>query len=469
MQKMWDGRFSKASSTLLEEFNASIEFDRRLYKEDIRGSIVHATMLSRQDIISEAEKNLIIDGLEKIQDEIESGLFSFHIKDEDIHMAIEKRLIELVGDIGKKLHTARSRNDQVAVDFRMFALSSQEELIFLALDLAKALLARSKEHLHTIMPGMTHLQHAQPISFAYHLLAYVSMIKRDIERFSSSINRNNYSPLGCAALAGTTYPTDREFLSQNLGFRAPTINCLDTVSDRDFVLEGLFNISTLMMHLSRLSEELIIWSSYEFKFVEISDEYATGSSIMPQKKNPDIPELIRGKVGRCYGNLISLLTVMKALPLAYNKDTQEDKEPFFDSVDTANISLRILKEVIDTMKVNKENMKKATKVGHLTATDLADYLVKAKNIPFREAHSITGKAVALAEKEEKDVCELSLEELKSIDDRIDEDALLHLLPKNSMESRNSEGGTSSNQVERQILYFEKWIKDFESENRKVEA
>lgn len=460
MQKLWEGRFSKASSSILEEFNASITFDNRLYKEDIRGSIVHASMLAKQGIIDDSERNLIIEGLLKIEKEIEEGSFTFHIRDEDIHMSIEKRLIELIGDTGKKLHTARSRNDQVAVDFRMYALKEQRVVCDLIVKLADTLLKKAEESIDVIMPGMTHLQHAQPINFGYHLLAYVSMLKRDVDRFISSIDRNNYSPLGCAALAGTTYPTDREYLAKELGFKAPTINCLDSVSDRDFVLEALFNISTLMMHLSRLSEELIIWSSYEFRFIEISDEYATGSSIMPQKKNPDVPELIRGKTGRCYGNLVSMLTVMKALPLAYNKDTQEDKEPLFDSIDTAKISLTILERVIESMSVNKEKMMEASLIGHLTATDLADYLVKAKNIPFREAHSITGKAVAFAERANKDVSMLTIKELKEIDSRIDGDALLHLLPKNSMESRNSLGGTSTNQTKSQIAYFKEWIESF---------
>jgi len=457
MQKLWEGRFSKGSSSLLEEFNASITFDNRLYKEDIKGSIVHASMLAKQGVISEPECGLIIEGLRKIEQEIEDGSFTFHIKDEDIHMSIEKRLIELTGDIGKKLHTARSRNDQVAVDFRIYVLKEQKMLVSLILELAETLIKKAQTGIDVVMPGMTHLQHAQPINFGYHLLAYVAMLKRDVERFIGSIKRNNYCPLGCAALAGTTYPTDREYMANELGFIAPTINCLDTVSDRDFVLEALFNISTLMMHLSRLSEELILWSSYEFKFIEISDEYATGSSIMPQKKNPDVPELIRGKTGRCYGNLFNLLTVMKGLPLAYNKDTQEDKEPLFDSVDTAKVSLKILSALIESMSINKQNMENASQIGHLTATDLADYLVRAKNIPFREAHSITGKAVALAEKLQKDVSLLSIDELREIDSRIDEDALLHLLPKNSMESRNSLGGTSTNQTESQILYFKEWI------------
>ncbi|WP_281951123.1 argininosuccinate lyase [Nitrosophilus kaiyonis] len=461
MAKMWSGRFEKESSKLLDEFNASLMFDKELYKEDIEGSIAHAKMLNKQGILTDEEKNKIIEGLRTIEKEIEEGKFKFDISDEDIHMAIEKRLTQLIGDAGKKLHTARSRNDQVALDFRLYVQKNNKIIIDLLFDLIKTLLDISKKHKNTILPGMTHLQHAQPISFAYHMLAYASMFKRDIERFNSSYERNNYSPLGCAALAGTPHPIDRNFTAKELGFKAPTINCLDTVSDRDFALEILFNIATLMMHISRLAEEMIIWSSYEFKFITISDDYATGSSIMPQKKNPDVPELLRGKTGRAYGNLISLLTVMKGLPLAYNKDMQEDKEGVFDSVKTAKISIKILNEVLKTMKINEENMYSAAKIGHLTATDLADYLVQKCNIPFREAHFITGRAVALAESKNKDISDLSYEELKSIDNRIKEDVTQYLKLEHSMNARDSFGGTSLNQVEKQIDYFEKWLNGFQ--------
>ena len=377
-------------------------------------------------------------------------------------MAIEKRLTQIIGYAGKKLHTARGRNDQVALDFRLYVLRKNKVLILSIKNLIKTLLNLAKEHKETLLPGMTHLQHAQPISFAYHMLAYASMFKRDIERFESSYERNNYSPLGCAALAGTPHQIDREYVAKELGFKTPTNNCLDTVSDRDFALEILFNIATLMMHISRLAEEMILWSSYEFRFITISDDYATGSSIMPQKKNPDVPELLRGKTGRTYGNLISLLTVMKGLPLAYNKDMQEDKEGVFDSVKTAQISLVILNEVLKTMKVNKEEMYKAAKIGHLTATDLADYLVQKCDIPFREAHFITGRAVALAESKAKDISDLTYEELKSIDDRIKEDVVEFLKLEYSMNSRNSFGATSVKQVEKQIDYFENWLKEINS-------
>jgi argininosuccinate lyase len=392
----------------------------------------------------------------KIKKEIEEDKFVWDIADEDIHMAIEKRLIELIGDTGKKLHTARSRNDQVAVDFRRWVLKKDIEFMKKIKELIKVFVDIAKDNVDTILPGMTHLQHAQPISFAYHMLAYANMFKRDYERFFESYKRNNKNPLGCAALAGTPHNIDRFKTTKELGFDEPTINCLDTVSDRDFALEILFNISMLMMHASRISEELIIWSTSEFSFITLSDEYSTGSSIMPQKKNPDVPELIRGKTGRAYGNLVALLTVMKGLPLAYNKDTQEDKEPVFDSVKNALISIEILKETLKTMKVNKDKMYEACKKGHLTATDLADYLVK-KGVPFREAHHITGKAVALAESKGVDLSDLSIDELKSIDSRIEDDLDLSL--ENSMKSRKSYGATAPERVKEQIEYFEKFLKE----------
>ena len=458
MAKLWSGRFAKESSKLLDEFNASLPFDKELYKEDIKGSIAHAKMLAQQGILSENEKNSIIEGLKKIEKEIEEDAFTWDIGDEDIHMAIEKRLTQLIGNAGKKLHTARSRNDQVATDFRLYVQKQNKEFMQLLKKLIATFVDVAKEHQETLLPGMTHLQHAQPISFAYHMLAYASMFKRDYERFASSFERNNYSPLGCAALAGTPHNIDREFTAKELGFAAPTINCLDTVSDRDFALEILFNIATMMMHISRLAEELILWSSYEFRFITISDEYATGSSIMPQKKNPDVPELLRAKTGRTYGNLIGLLTVMKGLPLAYNKDMQEDKEGVFDSVKHAKISLEILDAVLRTMQVNKEQMEKAAKIGHLTATDLADYLVEKVGVPFREAHFITGKAVALAEQKGKDISDLTYEELKSIDERIAEDVVKYLDLRNSMNARNSYGATSEEQVTKQIAFFEDFLR-----------
>jgi argininosuccinate lyase len=454
--KLWGGRFSTGTAKILDEFNASIPFDKELYIEDIEGSIAHSQMLAHQGILSQEEAQKIKEGLLEIKKEIEEGKFVWDIGDEDIHMAIEKRLIELIGDTGKKLHTARSRNDQVAVDFRRWVLKRNRDFMKKIKELIEVFVDIAKEHTDTLIPGMTHLQHAQPISFAYHMLAYASMFKRDYERFEESYRRNNKNPLGCAALAGTPHNIDRFETTKALGFDEPTINCLDTVSDRDFALEILFNISMLMMHASRISEELIIWSSSEFGFVTLSDEYSTGSSIMPQKKNPDVPELIRGKTGRAYGNLIALLTVMKGLPLAYNKDTQEDKEPVFDSVKNALISIEILKETLKTMTVNKEKMYEACKKGHLTATDLADYLVN-KGVPFREAHHITGRAVALAESKGVDLSDLSLDELKKIDERIGDDLDLSL--ENSMKSRKSYGATAPERVKEQIVYFEKFLKE----------
>lgn len=462
MEKLWGGRFSARAASILDEFNASLPFDNKLYAQDITGSIAHCKMLAKQEIINDEERDLIIRGLGDIRSEIEAGKFHFDIADEDIHMAIEKRLIEIIGDTGKKLHTARSRNDQVAVDFRLYVLENSRLLSELLVALNASLIDLAEKHTATLLPGMTHLQHAQPVSFSYHLLAYVAMFSRDYDRFQSSIKRNNISPLGCAALAGTPYNTDREFIAKELGFDGVSVNCMDTVSDRDFALEILFNISTMMMHISRLAEEMIIWSSYEFKFITIDDAYATGSSIMPQKKNPDVPELLRGKTGRVYGNLMSLLTVMKGLPLAYNKDTQEDKEGVFDSVENAGISLRILIEVIKTLQVHSENMEAACKKGHLSATDLADYLVSECGVPFREAHFITGKCVAKAEASGKDLSEMGLDELREADERIEESVLSHLSLRNSMNARTSEGGTAEEAVKKQLAYFRNWLKDVRS-------
>ncbi len=460
-KKMWSGRFEEASSSLLEEFNGSLPFDKKLYREDIAGSIAHATMLREVGILSADDVEKIIVALKQVEQEIDNGEFEFKISDEDIHMAIESRITEIIGDAGKKLHTARSRNDQVALDFRLYVLRNNRKIINLLIKLQQTLIDMAKNNIDTLLPGMTHLQHAQPINFAYHILAYVSMFKRDIERFESSIERNNISPIGCAALAGTPHRIDRNITASLLDFKSPSINCLDTVSDRDFALEILFNISTLFVHISRFAEELIIWSSYEFKFVTFSDAYSTGSSIMPQKKNPDVAELLRGKSGRVFGNMISLLTVMKGLPLAYNKDMQEDKEGVFDSVETAIISLKILEKAIATLKVNRENMAKACKTGHLTATDLADYLVKICNVPFREAHHITGRAVAEADKLNIDLSEMGYKKLQEIDDRIGSDVDEVLSLKNSMNSRKSFGGTSQEQTIKQIEFFELWLSGLE--------
>ncbi len=455
-QKMWDGRFEEGSSELLEEFNASIFFDNKLYKEDIKGSLAHAKMLCSIGILTKDELKAIEGGLHQVLGEIESGSFVFDRSQEDIHMAVEGRLTELIGDAGKKLHTARSRNDQVATDFRLYCQNQNKNIQSLIKTLIGTLNSIAKKHTDTLIPGMTHLQHAQPVSFAFQMLAYCAMFKRDFERFESSFERNNYCPLGSAALAGTPHAIDRHMSAQELGFRAPTVNAMDSVSDRDFALEMLFNISVLFTHISRLSEELILWSSYEFKWITMSDKFSTGRSIMPQKKNPDVAELLRGKTGRVYGNLMGLLTVMKGLPLAYNKDMQEDKEGVFDSVETAVASLVILSEMLGTMKIEKSNMLRACETGHLTATDLADYLVK-KGVPFRETHHISGRAVALAEKRGVDLSKLTLDELKSIDERIEADALEAIKHINSMNARNSYGATAKAQVEMQIAYFDEFL------------
>ena len=458
MKKMWDGRFNEASSELLEEFNASIFFDKELFKEDIAGSKAHAKMLGECGILDIDDVAKIRAGLDQVLGEIERGEFTFSVSQEDIHMAVEGRLSQIIGkELGGRLHTARSRNDQVALDFRAYCQNRTKELATLVRELISVLASIASEHKDTLMPGFTHLQHAQPISLAFHLLAYAFAFKRDYERLLSSYERNNLSPLGSAALAGTPYPTRRELVASELGFSGITPNAMDSVSDRDFALELLFNISLIFTHASRLCEELILWSSQEFGYISISDAFSTGSSIMPQKKNPDVAELIRGKTGRVYGNLIALLTVMKGLPMAYNKDMQEDKEGVFDSVRTANTSLVILREMLKTTTWRKENMLKACKMGHLSATDLADYLVSAYNEPFRLAHNITGRLVALAESRGKDLSELSLEELKSIDSRFDEGALSALSLEASKEARKSSGGTSNESVEKQLVLINDFL------------
>ena len=458
MKKMWDGRFNEASSELLEEFNASIFFDKELFKEDIAGSKAHAKMLGECGILDADDVAKIRAGLDQVLGEIERGEFAFSVSQEDIHMAVEGRLSQIIGkELGGRLHTARSRNDQVALDFRAYCQNRTKELAFLVRELISVLASIASEHKDTLMPGFTHLQHAQPISLAFHLLAYAFAFKRDYERLLSSYERNNLSPLGSAALAGTPYPTRRELVASELGFSGITPNAMDSVSDRDFALELLFNISLIFTHASRLCEELILWSSQEFGYISISDAFSTGSSIMPQKKNPDVAELIRGKTGRVYGNLIALLTVMKGLPMAYNKDMQEDKEGVFDSVRTASTSLVILREMLKTTTWRKENMLKACKMGHLSATDLADYLVSAYNEPFRLAHNITGRLVALAESRGKDLSELSLEELKSVDSRFDEGALSALSLEASKEARKSSGGTSNESVEKQLVLINDFL------------
>lgn len=455
MDKPWGGRFNQNSSKLLEEFNASIMVDRELFREDIFGSKIHAQTLCEAQIINEGEKNHIISALNRIEQEISEGNFDFKIADEDIHMAIEKRLIQLIGNIGKKLHTARSRNDQVALDFKLYTRRKNLEIDSLLKNLIKTLLNIAEQHKTTMMPGMTHLQHAQPISLAFHLLAYCFAYKRDLERLRDDFKRNNFSPLGSAAFCGTSYPINRNFSAQKLGFSAPCQNACDGVSERDFALDLLYSISLIMLHTSRFSEELILWSSAEFNFIEISDSFATGSSIMPNKKNPDVCELIRGKTGRAFGNLISLLSTMKSLPLAYNKDMQEDKEVVFNSANNAILSLNVLNEMLKEIKWNKESMLNAAKKGHIIATDLADYLVQKKGVSFRDAHHIIGSVVAHAENKGVDISELSIGELKAIDWRFEIDCLIDL--EQSMNAKISLGSSNIASVESQIESLKNWL------------
>ena len=453
MQKLWGGRFEQKSAALLDSFNASLGFDKELYAQDIQGSKIHARMLANQGILTDSEASAIVEGLESIAAQIQGGAFVFDIAHEDIHMAIESALIARIGDVGKKLHTARSRNDQVALDFRLYVLQKNlhiRELLFALLD---AIVSLAKAHTATLMPGMTHLQHAQPVNLGFHLMAYASMFWRDIVRLGDDYHRNNYCPLGSAALAGSPYPIDRDFTAHSLGFVAPTANAMDSVSDRDFALDMHYSLSMLAMHISRLAEELVLWSSSEFGFVRFSDAYATGSSIMPQKKNPDVAELLRGKTGRVYGNLVALLVVMKGLPLAYNKDTQEDKEGLFDSVQTLEISLQILKELLLTSTFDVEKMRKACAKGHLCATDLADFLARS-GIPFRDAHHITGKVVAFTESQQLDISELSAQQLCALDSRIPAGAAAALNLQASMNARDCFGGTATRRVEEQIAHMQ---------------
>ena len=455
--KLWGGRFNKDPAEILEEFNGSINFDKRMYEEDIRGSIAHSKMLAEQDIIGTDEQKKIENGLKQILKEIEAGKFIFDIKDEDIHMAIEKRLIEIVGEVGGKLHTARSRNDQVALDIRMYLKKESKTIEKLLRELLKGLVETADKNKDIIMPGYTHLQRAQPILFSHHMLAYYEMFKRDLERLKDSYKRLDVMPLGAGALAGTTYDIDRHFVAGELGFPEVTKNSLDTVSDRDFIIELNFIISMISMHMSRLAEEIIIWSTSEFSFVSLDDSYSTGSSIMPQKKNPDIAELIRGKTGRIFGNLMGILTVMKGLPLAYNKDTQEDKEGIFDSIDTIKISLMIFKEMLITMKINKKNMMKGIENGFINATDVADYLAK-KGLPFRDAHRIVGELVVYCEMNKKRLSELKLEEFKGFNDLFEGDINKKISIEECVNERKSYGGTGIESVEKQIKDAKEFLK-----------
>jgi len=417
--KLWGGRFKNQESKLMESFNSSLGFDKRLYYEDITGSMAHVKMLTKCNILTEEEGELIQKGLASILEEIENGTLKIEGDYEDIHSFVESNLIKKIGNTGKKLHTARSRNDQVAVDMRLHAKSSAFKVIE-CIEALQASLKKAGEENHVIMPGYTHLQRAQVVTFSHHMMAYYNMLERDKGRVSDAIERMDESPLGCCALAGTTYDIDRHFTAKELNFKKPVDNFLDGVSDKDFLIELMSCFAMIMMHLSRLSEELILWSSQEFKFIEISDEYSTGSSIMPQKKNPDAAELIRGKTGRVYGDLIGLLTVMKGLPLSYNKDMQEDKEQFFDSLDTVLNCLEIMSKMISTLKVRSDNMKKAVKYGFLNATEAADYLVQ-KGMPFRDAHGVVGSIVLYCEEKNKAIEDLTLEELKSFSNLFQED------------------------------------------------
>ncbi len=450
---MWAGRTAGNTDKLADDFNSSIAFDSRMYRQDITGSMAHAAMLGAKGIISQTEADELIKGLESILNDIEAGELQINMECEDIHMFVEQVLTERLGDVGKKLHTARSRNDQVALDLRMNLRDEADTIIALIREVINALLVQAKSNKTTIMPGYTHLQRAQPITFAHHLLAYCMMLLRDIDRFQDMRKRMNVSPIGSCALAGTTYDTDRYFEAEKLGFDSICLNSIDGVSDRDFVVEFISCCAVLMMHLSRLSEEMILWSSWEFKFVELSDAYTTGSSIMPQKKNPDMAELIRGKTGRVYGDLMGILTTLKGLPLAYNKDMQEDKEGVFDAVDTVKMCLSIASPMIETMKVLPENMKRAAQEGFINATDLADYLVK-KGMPFRTAYKISGTIVAECIKRKLVLELLSLEEYKTYSELFEEDIFEAISLETCVAKRISVGGTSLDSINKQIAFVE---------------
>ena len=456
--KLWGGRFQKETDQLVNELNASISFDQRLYREDITGSMAHARMLGDCGIISKEDAAAIIGGLQGILADIEAGKVEFTADNEDIHMNVEALLTARIGDAGKRLHTARSRNDQVALDFRMYVREQIPVMVAQLLELETVLCRQARRYQTAVMPGYTHLQRAQPISFAQHLMAYASMFRRDVTRLEDCGARLNECPLGSGALAGTTYPIDRWETAKALGFAAPMSNSLDGVSDRDYALELLSGLSILMMHLSRLAEEVILWCSWEFKFIELDDAYATGSSIMPQKKNPDVAELVRGKTGRVYGDLMSLLTVMKGLPLAYNKDMQEDKEPVFDAIDTVEMCLPVFAAMLDTMTVRTDNMRKAAGHGFINATDCADYLTK-KGMPFRDAYTVTGHLVAQCTEQGKTLEELTLEELQAVSGLFDADVYDALNLENCMALRASYGGPAVSETTRQIGEIEQFINE----------
>ena len=447
--KLWGGRFTKDTDTLVEDFHSSISFDQRLYREDIRGSIAHARMLGETGIITKDESEKIITGLKDILEEIEAGKIEFSKSAEDIHLNMETILIEKIGDTAKKLHTARSRNDQVALDMRMYLKNECCKIMDLLCKLERILLDKAAENLETIMPGYTHLQKAQPVTFAHHLLAYVEMFWRDLGRLKDCYKRIDVMPLGAGALAGTTFPINRKMVAEELGFAEITANSLDTVSDRDFIIEFNSSAATIMMHLSRFCEELILWSTHEFNFIEMDDAYSTGSSIMPQKKNPDVAELIRGKTGRVYGNLVGILTVMKSLPLAYNKDLQEDKEALFDTVDTLQGCLLTFAPMIETMEINTESMVEGARGGFANATDVADYLA-TKGIPFREAHRVVGELVLYSITNSKNLAELSLEEYRQFSAVFEEDIYRAISIESCVQRRNVPGGPAQEAVEAAI-------------------
>ena len=444
-RKPWGGRFSEPTDAFVEAFTASVDFDRRLYAHDIAGSIAHARMLAKVGVLTEAEANRIVEGLEAIREEIESGRFEWSVALEDVHMNIEARLTERIGDVGKKLHTGRSRNDQVATDMRLWLRDEIDAIVAELERLQTGLLDLAEREAETIMPGFTHLQVAMPVTFGHHLMAWFEMLARDRQRLIEARRRVNVLPLGAAALAGTTYPIDREYVAELLGFEAVAENSLDAVSDRDFIIEFLAAGSLLMMHLSRMAEELILWTSAQFDFIRLPDRFCTGSSIMPQKKNPDVPELVRGKSGRVFGHLTALLTLMKAQPLAYNKDNQEDKEPLFDAVDTLRGCLRVYADMIPAIEPNRDRMREAARSGFSTATDLADYLVR-KGVPFRDAHEIVGRAVRLGVETGRDLAEIPLEELQAISERIGPDVYEVLTLEGSVAARDHLGGTAPAQV-----------------------
>ncbi len=455
--KLWSGRFTRESDRLTEDFNASISFDKRLYRHDIEGSIAHATMLAKQGIISEEERDLIVHGLLEIQQEIDNGQLQFTVHAEDVHMNIETFLIQKIGDVGKKLHTARSRNDQVALDLRMYLREELKAVIELILYLQEILLDLAQEHIHSVMPGYTHMQKAQPITLGHHLMAYFEMLRRDVWRMQDCYNRANYMPLGSGALAGTGFDLDRKFVSDQLRFWTITRNSLDAVSDRDFAVEFCSSSGIMMMHLSRFAEEIILWSTDEFGFVELDDAFTTGSSIMPQKKNPDLAELVRGKTGRVYGNLMSLLTMMKSLPLAYNKDMQEDKEALFDTIDTVKKCLLVFAPMLQSAQFKTERMKSAARGGFTNATDLADYLV-AKGLPFRDAHEVVGKAVLYCLGKNIALDSLTLAEYKEINPWIEEDVFEFIDVTACVARRRIPGGPAPSAVLDAIEEAHQWMR-----------